>query len=136
MKLDDIYRQIPSSTCPPDCGECCGPVYPARVETRNVKNWCREHGIEFKDFGNVDKLLTCPYLLEDKRCQIYPVRPFMCRIYGITQHKLLLCQKCEPVRILTVRRLDYLYKRVYKGEKKRAATHVEDLITAIERGKP
>ena len=50
VRLDKIYNQIPKSTCSPNCGECCGILFPSKAELRNIYNWCKSHNIEYKDF--------------------------------------------------------------------------------------
>ncbi|GAI99801.1 unnamed protein product, partial [marine sediment metagenome] len=65
VKLDNIYSQIPSSSCVSGCGECCGILFPSLAELRNIKDWCGEHNTEYKDF-NMLAGLNCPYLQDDK----------------------------------------------------------------------
>ena len=66
-KLKRVYDQIPQSTCPPNCGKCCGILYPSLAELANVKEWCELHHREFKDF-NMLVGDNCPYLSEEKEC--------------------------------------------------------------------
>jgi hypothetical protein len=122
MKLQEIYNQIPTSKCPDNCGKCCGPVYPSKAEIRNIEQWCRQHGIEFKNQFGVESGVDCPYLKENS-CSIYPVRPFMCRTFGVVEHPLLRCPNCKTKRLLNIRQMDYLYKQIYKGEEKRIQKH-------------
>ena len=130
MKLKKIYAQIPSSKCPEGCGECCGPVYPSLKEMQNIRFWCVNHGMEFKDFATLNDL-SCPYLMDDKRCQIYDARPFMCRTYGMINHKLLRCAKCKPERIMSNPEMNKLYKKIYKGEAERILSHREEILSNI-----
>lgn len=45
------------------------------------------------------KNLTCP-MLKNKQCSVYPVRPMICRIWGLVR-KLRCPHGCEPDRWLT-----------------------------------
>lgn len=130
-KLQKIYEQIPQSTCPDNCGKCCGPVYPSRAEIRNIELWCRVKNIEFKNQFGVESGVDCPYLKE-YRCSIYPVRPFMCRTFGVVEHQLLRCQNCKTKRLLNIRQMDYLYKQIYKGEDGRIQKHVAVISKFLE----
>ncbi len=128
MKLADIYRQVPTSQCPPHCGKCCGILYPGLAELRNIKQWCQQHRVEFHDF-TMDIGADCPYLMADKCCRIYPVRPLLCRIHGVSEEKRLRCPDCKTGKLLNVTITRYLFKKVY-GERKergRKAKHQRDL---------
>ncbi len=109
-RLEAIYRQIPKSTCPPNCGECCGIMFPCLAEIRNIKEWCQLYKREYKDFAIVAGE-NCPYLGTDKSCTIYEVRPFICRVLGITPS--LPCPKCRPSKVINRAVYGYLYKQVY-----------------------
>jgi hypothetical protein len=108
-KLQEIYKSIPKSKCPDDCGKCCGILFPSLAEIRNVSDYCKQHNIEYKDFHMINGL-DCPYLTEDKKCLIYPARPFLCRIMGVSD---LPCpiNKCIPSKILNNKQSSYLYKK-------------------------
>lgn len=95
--LKKIYSLVPEfADCPPNCGECCGPIICTPLETSYINNWCRKHGIEKRAMlpghSGVAELLSdpdadihCHFLTEDKRCEIFPVRPLICRLYGTTR---------------------------------------------------
>jgi hypothetical protein len=121
-KLENIYRQIPASKCPDNCGKCCGPVFPSMAELRNISSWCSIHHIEFKDFLDIDKDGSCPYLNEDKKCQIYPVRPFLCRILGVIQPLPCPIKMCLPSKVLNQPCSDALYKAIYLHGKEKPRT--------------
>ena len=132
-KLEDIYSQIPGSTCPEGCGRCCGPVFPSLAELRNIKDWCQRRNIEFKDFLNVGSNGDCPYLKQDQRCAIYPVRPFLCRILGVSSELPCPTRRCIPVKVLNRPQSDALYKAMYLHgkEKPRVEKHrrlIQELI--------
>jgi hypothetical protein len=117
QKLTQLYNQIPKSACPPDCGKCCGILYPSTAEVNNIKNWCIQHKIEFKEFHmNID--LDCPYLSKEKQCIIYPVRPFLCRMMGVSDLKCPL-GLCKPDKVLNHAVSGWIYTQIYlKGKEK------------------
>jgi len=132
-KLADIYAQIPQSTCEPNCGKCCGPIMPSLAEVRNVKDWCERHHLEYMDFLNITENGDCPYLNSEKKCLIYPVRPFLCRILGVSIELPCPVGKCHPSKMLNKPQSDALYKAIYlRGkEKPRTEKHqrlVKELI--------
>lgn len=127
-----IYNQIPPSSCPTGCGDCCGPVFPSRAEIKKIRRWCLNKGIEYKEFLKTGDDGVCPYLMESKLCLIYPVRPFMCRIYGVAEHRLLKCDKCIPSSVLNQRITDYLYGKIYKGEQRRIEKHRASINSILE----
>jgi len=121
-KLAEIYAQIPQSTCEPNCGECCGPIMPSLAELRNVKDWCERHHLEYRDFLNITDEGNCPYLTPDKRCRIYPVRPFLCRILGVSVELPCPIGKCIQSKMLNSPQIDALYKAIYLHGKEKART--------------
>jgi len=131
-KLERIYRQIPKSKCPPNCGKCCGILFPSLAELRNIKDWCESHKVEFKDF-NYQIGINCPYLAKDNSCLIYPVRPFLCRIYGVSTE--LPCKGCQPERMINQSQSAHLYSQVYMQgkEKSRAEKHRKLVRGLIEK---
>jgi hypothetical protein len=118
-KLEQIYKQIPKSACPSSCGKCCGILYPSLAELRNIRDWCEQKGIEYKDF-NYQLNADCPYLTKEKTCGIYPVRPFLCRIYGVS--KELPCKGCKPEKMLNRNQSACLYNQIYLHGKEKSRT--------------
>jgi len=120
-KLGIIYSQIPKATCPEGCGKCCGIVYPSRLELNNIYSWCVLHKIEPKDFTMAPEL-DCPYLGQDKRCTIYPVRPFLCRILGASHDLPCPLGLCSARQRLNSAVSRHLYSQVYLHGKEKART--------------
>jgi len=120
-KLKQIYDQIPQSTCPPNCGECCGILYPSLAELANVKEWCELHHREFKDFSMLigDK---CPYLSEEKECEIYPVRPFLCRILGVSIDLPCPLHLNKPAKVINHPQSNWCYTQIYLRGKEKPRT--------------
>lgn len=134
-KLNEIYNAIPESTCPNNCGKCCGILYPSIAELRNIYDWCQKHHIEYKEFP-MTVGLNCPYLAQNKKCVIYPVRPFLCRILGVSIDLPCPIKKLTSMEILNHAQSSYLYKQIYlKGkEKPRTEKHRKFLEKYITTG--
>jgi len=131
-KLERVYRQIPKSKCKPTCGKCCGILYPSMAELRNIQEWCQIHNKPYRDFTMVVGE-DCPYLSIEKNCSIYPVRPFLCRILGVSEDKRLQCPNCVPEKILNVTNSHYLYTQIYGGrkERRRDLKHIKELVRLL-----
>jgi len=131
MTIDDLYNMIPSVPCPPGCITCCKKFgIPSRIpdEDARIKAFLKEHGIsgrvnnfevsnssgEFRSTGDN----TCPYVTT-KGCAIYPVRPFICRLYG-TSPNYLCIENVRPAVILSEEeeeQLLFLYSELAKKQK-------------------
>ena len=120
-KLTQVYNQIPQSTCPPNCGKCCGILYPSLAELTNVKDWCLAHHREFKDFTMLMGD-NCPYLSETKECEIYPVRPFLCRIMGTSVDCPCPLHLNKPKKILNRPQSLWCYNQIYLRGKEKPRT--------------
>ena len=94
-RLGEIYKKVPELECK-KCGECCGPIWWSAAEEVVIREYMREHGIEYKRVTTITK---CPYLREDNTCEIYEVRPLICRLFGVVED--LKCPKgAKPKRYL------------------------------------
>lgn len=121
IKLENVYRQIPRSTCEAECGECCGILFPSLAELRNIKEWCEKHSVKYKDF-HMNVGMDCPYLSEKKECTIYSVRPFLCRILGVSTDLPCPMGKCTPSKILNHPQSSALYTAIYLRGKEKSRT--------------
>lgn len=128
VKLENVYSQIPISSCIDNCGECCGPIMPSLAEIRNIKDWCAEHHIEYKDPLDITEDGYCPYRSSEKRCLIYPVRPFLCRMLGVSVDTLCPLGKCEARKVLNHPQSDALYKAIYLHGKEKPRTEKHQRI--------
>lgn len=80
--------KISNNTCGgkcSNCGECCMPLIPITLsEYKVIKEYIKEHHISPQDVhisGN-DVRLDCPFHdIENKKCNIYPVRPEVCKAF-------------------------------------------------------
>lgn len=68
-----------------NCGECCSNLLPmSGREIQTIKRYVKAHGIKENRHDAPTVIptldLTCPFRNDAKqRCDIYPVRPFICR---------------------------------------------------------
>jgi Fe-S-cluster containining protein len=90
-ELDDLYVKLPAFECRPGCSDCCGPVPWSREEHERIAAWLAERGRPLLKATS----LACPYVDEQNRCSIYPVRPLICRAYG-TFKRLRCPHGCRP----------------------------------------
>jgi len=132
QKLETVYSTIPQGECPEGCGQCCGPVFPSLAELRNIQDWCEIHHVEYKDFLRIQDDGSCPYLGPDKKCVIYPVRPFLCRLLGVSL--ALPCPMkgwvCEHGKVMNQPQSGALYKAIYLHGKEKARTEKHRRIVA------
>lgn len=72
---------IPAHTKCTNCGRCCGLVPASQKEIAEIRQYIKKHGIIPEKQG-----ITCPFRNEkEKKCDIYPVRPIICRLMGVTK---------------------------------------------------
>lgn len=94
-ELTRLYQTLPDTTCD-GCGTCCKLASPAGffIEYLNMYKYVRDNlkadwpdllarVTEYYYLEMVDPDQQCPFLGLDKRCQIYPVRPLSCRVFGL-----------------------------------------------------
>ena len=62
--------------CKPNCGKCCGIVLCNITEYRKIEAYAANHGVT-----PIRQGLMCPWY-QCGKCQVYEVRPLMCRIFG------------------------------------------------------
>lgn len=75
------------------CGECCTDLLPVSTgEVKKIHEYLKTHPVKehrqapFFDLGAAD--LTCPFRDSvNKRCEIYPVRPLICRHFICTMNR-------------------------------------------------
>ena len=86
LKIQVLYKKIPSFKCKPNCHECCGPIPFSPSEWESIPIELRKKPLED----------TCP-LLGPAGCLAYEKRPFICRLMGTVNDFRLDCpQGCKP----------------------------------------
>lgn len=75
------------------CGGCCNDLlYLSDTEIKDIKSYIKKHNIKEHTCSNVEQNaldFTCPFLNDEGTCNIYSVRPKICRMF--------LCSKSEDV---------------------------------------
>lgn len=65
-----------------NCGKCCGIIPATTEEVAEIRKYIVKNSI--KPISNHKS--TCPFRDEvKKKCLIYPVRPLICRLYGVAE---------------------------------------------------
>lgn len=95
MKEKLLYNQIPPSRCKEGCFECCKDLIQLTK--------CEEIAINGYSFDG-----QCSHLI-DGNCSVYPNRPFVCRMFGVSA--LLECADCKPERILSEEETKNLFQQ-------------------------
>jgi len=90
--LNTIYSEVPAFECKPDCSACCGPVQWSLIEEVNIQRYLNQKHMKMR----IKKLVSlddpiCPYVNAEHKCDIYPVRPLLCRVFGVLNNFRLVC---------------------------------------------
>ncbi|MGN1105715.1 MAG: YkgJ family cysteine cluster protein [Huintestinicola sp.] len=65
-----------------NCGKCCGTIPATPEEISKIVDYINENDIT--PSGSYKS--TCPFRdNRQKKCLIYPVRPLICRLFGVTK---------------------------------------------------
>ena len=101
MAHPDIVKDI---SCGAGCSFCCHDrIMATSIEGRHIKRYMEKHKIKFNEslakkqsrrgYDNISwKDKRCSLLSEGGRCQIYPVRPMICRTHNSTS-PIELCDR-------------------------------------------
>ena len=90
--LEAIYAGLPGLACKGLCQDSCGPIGLTELEAKRIEK-------KFHRLPVLSADLRCS-LLVDGRCQVYPLRPLICRLYGLAEH--MRCPHgCQPDRVLS-----------------------------------
>lgn len=75
-----VYNFTDNGKCV-SCGNCCTAILPVtKGEIKAIKRYIRRKHIKIVKNSNVDLDLTCPFRNNtEKKCNIYEVRPTICR---------------------------------------------------------
>ena len=110
--LTSILASIPNIECQGKCHQSCGSIIISRDEQTMIREWCRKNGVKFHPLPQKPTALhlrqilngecnSCKYLTDDKRCSIHPVRPIICRLFGVVDAMPCTFGCKPPDRILT-----------------------------------
>lgn len=107
-------RKIDFDFIPPhekcnNCGECCGPVPISQAEYVRILKYCTDNKI--KPIEN--SIFECIFRdNKNKICLIYPVRPSLCKIFGVAKD-----MECVNGNTYEIDMIDYINKDGVKNLK-------------------
>ena len=70
-----------------NCGGCCRVIPATKTEINSIRKYLEDKP-EIKAIANKNrhKSLDCPFRDDEaKKCLIYPVRPLICRLFGVAK---------------------------------------------------
>lgn len=128
MKIvDALHEELPSTECDA-CGECCFSISFYSLEYHRIVSHLAEafpltetrrflyralHEDERRvDVGGSTRFRCLFQDRETKRCRIYPVRPFMCRVFGQIVDGVQECRRVRVAEEITWDRVESLAARV------------------------
>jgi hypothetical protein len=90
-KLDAMYAELPALECKGLCADSCRTIDLSTVERDRIR---QAGGPEIPPLLTTPDDSKCP-ALEEGRCTVHPVRPMICRLWGIGEQ--MKCQYgCKP----------------------------------------
>lgn len=103
-EIKAVYASLPTIECKGLCyGACTEIMVSAAEEYRLARLSGKPYEFNRKAkevmYGN-RKPVPCPHLSPGNRCQVYAIRPLVCRLYGVADG--LLCPHgCIPSRVIS-----------------------------------
>lgn len=135
-KLNKIYAKVPEAVCT-KCGKCCGPIGFTVLEEKNIEKYLEENALRVypcvvgRTGGCIytfDAKMRCPFH-KDNGCAIYPVRPIVCRLFGVIEGgRELPCNNVVCKRKLSVQYAGKLVKQVDRLNDKFMKEEAEAII--------
>jgi len=118
-ELEEIYSSIPEISCVENCGKCCGLISMSKLEEKRIRRFLEENHLNIQFYNDPLDVTymkavygnnRCYFLDEDQRCLIYPIRPIICRLYGVAEN--MKCPHSRPEEYLTEQESHRLIKEV------------------------
>jgi len=84
-RVDSFFSRVETKypekmECQKGCHSCCKPgLTVSLIEAKSIQNYLKDH-LEVKSGPHKDR---CALLAQAGDCQIYPVRPLICRSHGL-----------------------------------------------------
>ena len=83
-----------------NCGQCCGPIPISEQEYGEILRYLAKHPEAYEVVNGKHEMLECVFRDNaNKRCVIYPVRPVVCSIYGVSKSPYLQCPNGNSAQI-------------------------------------
>lgn len=82
-----ILFNIPAHKGCQNCGDCCGMIPVSHDELQRIRDYIENYpDIRAKAQQQAHVRDSCPFRDDEARhCLIYPVRPMLCRLMGVTE---------------------------------------------------
>jgi uncharacterized protein len=85
QELDRVEAELAGwgasgTPCAPGCSDCCRAMTVLPLEACAI---LRDAGPAAESVHSDPSQDACPFLSEERRCRVYPVRPFLCRTRGV-----------------------------------------------------
>jgi Fe-S-cluster containining protein len=90
--LEELYAALPSLECRGKCAESCTPIDMSDAERARIAD---THGIRIPPRDEAAGR-SCPALTFLGTCQVYEVRPMICRLWGVAD-AMRCSHGCRPV---------------------------------------
>lgn len=88
MDQNHIVREVPKTlNCTVNgqcsgCGECCSDLLPlTKKDIKRLNHYIKKQKIGLRPKENDDDI-SCPFLNENNRCNVYEARPMICRVFS------------------------------------------------------
>lgn len=104
-KLDKIYRKLPKLHCKGLCEKSCSFIKVGELERKRITQ-VKGSDPFISNEKFIETLINTPpdewkcSLLVNGKCSIYPIRPLICRLFGMVK-KMACPFGCVPERWLT-----------------------------------
>ena len=102
-----LDRAEKSFTCKSGCNDCCGVVPFSDIEKarasalKPMEAWERYQGSAWL-LKSALANFSCPFSDKNNGCQIYDVRPMVCRLFGVVDHEMMKCPHgSAPKKMIT-----------------------------------
>lgn len=83
--MNALYN-IPAHTRCKNCGRCCGPVPITYEEYEQIRDYVAHCKYAREESRKYHPAQVCVFRDPEKmRCAIYPVRPLVCQLFGVTR---------------------------------------------------
>lgn len=90
--------------CPESCGRCCTNILPVSdYEIKKIKQYIKHHPVKINNPNKDNNVFNtnyedvCPFLDENKRCQIYIQRPEVCRWFMCSGSEGEFCHEDKKI---------------------------------------
>jgi len=126
-RLEALYAELPEVACQGKCQTCCGPIDMSPGERLRI----RSQGVEIQPmtsarvrawerqqkYDDEGEPLWCNALnLDTGLCEVYEIRPMICRLWGTGTGEMACPHGCKPTRRLSdIETMQFLLRAMAAG---------------------